>query len=468
VNTPRALRRIATATGLALGLSSCATVAPPAPPPLPVPAAWAHAPTPGAAGASALARWWLHLNDPLLARLVEQALLANPSIAGAQAALRQSRAARDVTASGLLPVLDGSASAQRSRTGDQGASNSFRAGLDASWELDVFGGRKSALAASTATVSASAASLGHVQVSTAAEVALVYIELRGTQAQLANAEESLASQLDTLQITEWRLQAGLVSSLPAEQARAAAAQTRAALPLLRTTIAQAQHALAVLVGQPPEALAAELAAAGPVPRAARDLALAIPAETLRQRPDVRAAEYQVAAALASVAEADAARLPSFRLSGSLGASAATLGSLTSGAALAGALLAGVALPLFDGGAGRARVAAQQAALDQSGAQYRATVLAALREVEDALVALQGDRERLVLLQQAAQSAGSAALLARQLYGSGLADFQSVLDTQRTQLTTQDAAARVLADLGADHVRLYKALGGGWNEEPTTR
>jgi multidrug efflux system outer membrane protein len=204
-----------------------------------------------------------------------------------------------------------------------------------------------------------------------------------------------------------------------------------------------------------------LAAAAPVPQAADDLALRIPAETLRQRPDVRAAEHQVMAAMARVSQAQAQTLPSFRLTGSLGLNALALGSLTSGSSVASSLLAGVAVPLFDGGAARAQVRSQQAAMDQAQSGYQAAVLTALKDVEDALVALRGDRERLLRLQQAAEAAGNAALMARQRFSSGLVDFQVVLETQRTQLSTQDSVATASADVSADHVRLYKALGGGW-------
>jgi NodT family efflux transporter outer membrane factor (OMF) lipoprotein len=297
-------------------------------------------------------------------------------------------------------------------------------------------------------------------------VALSYLTLRGAQTRLAIAEANLASQLDTHEITGWRLQAGLVSALDAEQSLSATEQTRAQLPVLRTSIAQTGHALAVLTGQPPAALAteltAELATTAPIPRAADDLVLSFPADTLRQRPDVRAAEQQVAAALARVAQADAARKPSFRIGGSLGLSALTLGALTDGASVVSSLLAGVSLPIFDGGAARANLRAEQAALVQAQEAYRATILTALKEVEDALVALRGDRERLLRLNLAAESARNAALMARQRYDSGLVDFQVVLETQRSQLGTQDSVASTQADLAADHVRLYKALGGGWN------
>jgi outer membrane protein, multidrug efflux system len=457
--------RAALAAGMLL-LGACASTAPrtapgTAPPTIDVPLAWSGSEATSPAAAASLATWWQRFDDAVLTGLVAQALQANTSVLSAQAALRQARALRDVSAAGLWPNVGGSASAQRSQSGGSSARNNFNVGVDASWELDLFGANRSALDTSEATLLASAASLGDVQVSIAAEVALAYITLRNAQARLRIAGDNLASQQETAQLTQWRQQAGLVTALEAEQARGAVEQTRAQLPPLHTTIAQTRHALAVLTGQPPGALTDALATAAPVPQPAADLVLSLPAETLRQRPDVRAAEHQVRAASSRVAQADAARKPNFKLSGSLGLSALTLGALTSGGAFAASLLAGVTMPLFDGGAGNAQVRAQQAAYEQAQLAYQGAVLAALKDVEDALVALRGDRERLARLEQAADASNNAAQLARQRFSSGLIDFQVVLDTQRNQLSTQDGVAGARADLSADHVRLYKALGGGW-------
>jgi outer membrane protein TolC len=157
-------------------------------------------------------------------------------------------------------------------------------------------------------------------------------------------------------------------------------------------------------------------------------------------------------------------MPNFSLSGSFGLNSATLGSLTSSESVVSTILAGVLMPVIDGGALRAQVRAQQAALDQARLVYQATVLAALTNVEDALVALRGDRERLLSLQQASEAARNAALMAHQRYASGLVDFQTVLNTQRSQLTTEDSVAIASGDVSADHVRLYKALGGGWRAD----
>jgi outer membrane protein, multidrug efflux system len=458
----------ALALSCVLVLSACASAARVAGPattdPL-VPATWSgSANGPAQTTPTSLTTWWQRFDDPTLTALVTQALEANTSVKSAQAALRQARAQADVQQAGLGPTLGASASAQRSKSGHNDASSRFQAGFDASWEPDIFGGNRAAANASEADAQASAASLANAQVSLAAEVATNVINLRGLQARLAIARSNLATQTETLQITRWRAQAGLASSLDVEQATGAAEQTQAQIPAFQTSIAQTRNALAVLTGQPPGALDDMLNRTTAIPATPPDLALSFPADTLRQRPDVRAAERRPRAALSRVAVADAARYPSFRLSGSLGLSALTLGTLTNGASLLQSVLASVSAPLFDGGASNAQLRAQQAALEQARLSYQATVLTALQEVEDALVALSGDQQRLVNLQAASAAAANAELLARQRYQSGLIDFATVLTTQRTLLSAQDSLASLQASLGTDHVRLYKALGGGWTPD----
>ena len=428
------------------------------PPELPLPASWSQA---SSSTPDALAQWWDSFNDAQLSALVTQALQANPSLRKAEAALQQARALRDAKQGALLPSLNANGSGQRSQTNEQPATNTFKAGLDASWEPDLFGAKRQALNATEADAQAQQATLADAQVSLAAEVALAYLQLRGQQSQLAIAQTNLASQQETLQLTDWRAQAGLTTSLEVEQARTAVEQTRADIPTLQANIAASQHSLAVLTGQAPNALVEQLGTAAPIPRAPEQLALAFPADTLRQRPDVRAEEARIAAALARVQVADAARYPTFSIGGSLGLSALTLAGLTNGASVLSSLLASVSLPVFDGGANAANLRAQEAALVQAQASYQSTVLAALQEVEDALAALRGHRARLQHLQSAATAAELAALLAQQRYASGLIDFQTVLTTQRTLLSAQNSVASTTTDIGTDHVRLYKALGGGW-------
>jgi outer membrane protein, multidrug efflux system len=217
----------------------------------------------------------------------------------------------------------------------------------------------------------------------------------------------------------------------------------------------------VLTGQTPGSLTALLKKPAPIPVAPNDLALAFPADTLRQRPDVLAAEWRIQAARARLSAADAARYPSINLGGSLSLSALTLGTLTDGASLVKSLLASVSLPLYDGGARDAQVRSQEAALEQAQASYQGAVLTALQDVEDALAGLRGDQARLARLQASAAAALNADTLARQRYQSGLIDFATVLTTQRTLLSAQDSVASAQASLSTNHVQLYKALGGGW-------
>ena len=460
---------------LAALLTACASLPGPTTTELPgdVPTQWSAGAARTGASATDLSVWWQRFDDSALATLITKALEANTSVKSAQAALRQARALADVQQAGLGPSVSLSGSAQRSDTGSTDAYNTFKASAGASWEPDVFGGNRASVNASETDALASAASLANVQVSLAAEVATSYINLRGLQTRLAIARSNLATQTETLQITRWRAQAGLVSSLDVEQAVTAAEQTQAQIPALQTSVGQALNALAVLTGQAPGKLNSTLGTAAPIPPAPAHLALAFPADTLRQRPDVRAAELKVQSAWSRVAMADAARYPSFSLSGSLGLSSLTLGSLTNSVSLVKSLLASVSAPLFDGGAAEAQVRAQEAALEQARATYQGTVLTALQEVENALVAIQGDSERLMRLQAAAAAATNAELLARQRYQSGLIDFATVLGTQRTLLSAQDSVASTLTSLSVDHVTLYRALGGGWTPEtdaavPATR
>lgn len=458
---------------LAMALAACATQphTPASGDPPVVPPAWTEAldAAPAEPGGERLARWWRHFGDAELSAQVEQALERNSEVRSARAALRQARAQRAVSAAGLQPTLDLAGSAQRARSDSQPAGNQFEAGVDAAWEVDLAGGLRAGLAAAEADLLASAASLDDTHVSIAAEVALAYIDLRGNQQRLAVARANLANQEETLQITRWREQAGLLTRLEVEQARTSVEQTRASLSSLEAAVAQALNSLAVLGARPAGDLRARLPeAAGEavVPRPAATLAVSLPADTLRQRPDVRAAGLRVDAARARVDEARAARYPSLRLSGSLGLSALTLGALGS-AGVAGSLLAGVGLPLFDGGARAAQVEVRDAALEQAYHEYGAAVLAALGEVENALTALRTARDSLASLDRAAEAAASADALAGQRYASGLVDFQVVLDTQRTRLDAEDAVASAAAQFAASHVQLYKALGGGWPARSAT-
>ena len=384
-------------------MAGCAGVGPVNPVPLAQtaanpPAAWHHATSaqPSVANsppAAQLATWWQAFDDPLLTQWVAQALAANPGVQETRAALQQARALRNVTVAAGGARVTASGAASRRLT-DTTAGNSFQAGLDASWEWDLFGAQRAAEAEADAEVAAAVANLGQAQVSLAAEVALTVLEWRSAQARLRLAQDSLNRLQDTLALTEWRHQAGLVSSLELAQAQTSLAQAQANLPALQTSRTQALHALAVLTGQPPAALLGSAMADGAIPQPSTQLALRLPADTLRQRPDVQAAEQRLRAAWAQAAQTRAERLPRFTFSGSLGLSSPRLSDLFDAAALTRSVLASVATTLFDAGAGQAREEAQAAAVAQARLRLDNTVLQALQEVENVLVSMQGQQQRL--------------------------------------------------------------------------
>jgi NodT family efflux transporter outer membrane factor (OMF) lipoprotein len=458
-----------------LGLTGCAAVGPDfAPPATDVPAGWnrlepSDSPVARAEAPGDLSQWWENLRDPLLSELVGEALQISPDLRSAQARLREARARRVVTAAGRYPSVTAFGSASRSGSSEQAGSgdtsNFFSAGFDASWEIDVFGGVRRSVEAAEADLESTEASLENTRVSLAAEVALNYVEVRTQQTLIGIAQANLATQSETLQLTEWRAQAGLVSSQDVEQARSNREQTRALIPALETFLAEAEHRLDLLLGRAPGTLHARLAPAGALPAMPGAIAVGIPADTLRQRPDVRAAERALAAETARVGVAEAARYPAFNLSGSIGLEALTLGALGNSGAATSSLFAGVTGPIFDAGRLRAQVEIQDALREQALVAYEQALLTALQDVENALVALARNRERTEALANATESARNAAELARQRYSAGLIDFQSVLDSERSVLLLEESLASSRASGVLELVRLYKALGGGWSPHP---
>lgn len=435
------------------------------------PAAWTYAAGVGSAATEDLAHWWQRLQDPLLATLVEEALRNNPDLRSAQAKLRESRARRDLASSNRFPTVTASITGSRNRSsaaaGSGTTNNLFSAGFDASWEPDVFGGQRRAVEAAEAELGASLASLHDVQVSLAAEIALNYIELRSFQSRLAIARNNLATQSETLQITEWREQAGLATSLDVEQARTNREQTRATIPSLSTSLTEAENRLAILLGKFPAALHDQLSTPAALPALPDEVAVGIPADTLRQRPDVSAAERRLAAETARIGQESADLYPHFTLSGSFGWKALTLGALGNAGTVASSLVGSVAQTLFDAGRIRNRIRIQGAVQEQALAAYEKTVLTALEDVENALAAYANNRERQATLRQAVQSSRNAAQLARQLYESGNTDFQKVLDSERSRLSSEDSLASAEAEGLTALISLYKALGGGWQETAET-
>ena len=453
-------------------LSGCASVGPTYVKQTPQsPAAWndLHSDSGLSAKASTvdLSRWWQQLSDPLLSSLITQGLVNNPDIHNAQARLREARARRDLAGANRFPTVTGSFSASRSKgskeVGRGETNNLFNAGFDTSWEPDVFGGLQRAVEAASADTEATQANLYGVQVSLAAEIALNYVDLRSFQSRLAIAQANLATQTETLQITDWRSQAGLATSLDVERARTNREQTLSTLPTLNEGMVEAKNRLAILLGHFPGTLDRQLSMPATLPVVPDGIGVGIPADTLRQRPDVVAAERALAAETARIGVNTARLYPSFSLSGSFGWQALTLGSLGSG--LATSVLGNATQTLFDAGRIRSSINIQTAVQEQAFATYQKTILTALEDVENALSAYANNRERLHALGNAREASRNAASLARQQYESGLVDFQQVLDTQRTLLSIEDSLASTEAGQLFALISLYRAMGGGWTEIP---
>ena len=418
------------------------------------------------AAATDLTAWWQQLGDAQLEQLIDTATRAAPDVRAAQARLRQARASRGLAVANLYPAIGASASATRSHTGraagggDQSQSL-YAAGFDASWEPSIFGGLRDAAEAARADAAAAEASLESTRASLAAEVALEYVTLRVSQQRLAIVRANVASQTETLQITEWRELAGLTTRLDVEQARTNLEQSRAAIPSLETARAEAEHRLAILTGRAPGSLRDMLREARPLPTAPDEIAVGIPADTLRQRPDVRAAELTLRAEIARTAEKEADRYPSLTLDGTFGWKGAALSALGGGSNVVRSLAASLAGTLFDGGRITGRIDVQKAVQEQAFVAWEKAILTALEDVENAMTAYANGRTRVDARRKAATAAAQAAELAALQYRAGSADFQKVLETERTLLSAQDNLASAEADVLSAVIQLYKALGGGW-------
>jgi len=453
-----------------LALSGCMSAGPDyVPPQTHVPTRWAAAAGPGlnvdTDDAHILAGWWKTLDEPMLTDLIERAAAGNRDLAQAEARVREARARRGVSEADRFPTLQAGGSATRRRgseeTGSGKTTELYSAGFDATWELDIFGGRRRALESASANLEASEYDLRDVLVSLLAEVALNYVDTRALQTRLSVAEANLRMQSETHDIARWRHEAGLATQRDVEQAKLNLEQTRSQIPALHTGIAQAGNRIAVLLGHNPGPLAGVLAKRRAIPAAPPGVAVGVPADTLRRRPEVQRAERQLAAQTAQIGVATAALYPNFSLVGSIGLEAITAGRLLTAGAMATSVGANIGWTVFDAGRIRQNIAVQTALQEQALARYEAAVLVALQDVENALVAYAAEQQRRDALSAAAAAARSAADLARHQYSAGLVDFQVVLDTQRSLLALEDQLASSQGNETSNLVRLYKALGGGW-------
>jgi NodT family efflux transporter outer membrane factor (OMF) lipoprotein len=460
---------------LALLVAGCAVGPNYRAPDTPTPDTWNSLPEAGvqfdAGDSSTLADWWRAFDDELLEQLIERAIADNRSVEQARARVIEARARRGVSAGSFFPSISGSAGASRTDSdarfdipGDDPITRNndeiYTAGLDASWELDLFGGRRRAFEAATASLGASEADLRDVLITLLGDVAVNYTSVRMTQARLAFAERNLEAQAELLQITRWRAEAGLATALEVEQAETSYHQTRAQIPSLESNLAQAMNRLAVLTGQVPGALHDQLSVRRPVPVAPSEIVAAVPADVIRRRPDIRAAERRLAAQSAQVGVATAALYPSLSFSGSIGYQSLSASDVFDGSQTERLGLS-LRIPIFQGGALRQNLRAQNAVLDQVLASYEQTVLAAFEEVENALLSWTNEQRRREALVLAVEAARRSRELALMQYNSGLVDFQTVLTADRQLISLEDSLAVSEGELTSNLIRLYKAFGGGW-------
>ena len=432
-----------------------------------VPGAWkSTSPSAAPLDTAGLARWWRRFDDPVLSRLIEEALESSPDIRSALAKIDESRARRGVERAALLPSVSGGGSGQARRSdlkqGGVTTEETWSGVMDLSWEIDLFGKLRQKVIAATADLAQTTENYYAVQVALAADVADAYVQLRATELQLDVYQRNIELRQETVQLTRWREQAGEGTTFDTQQAVSTLEEARAAIPTLQQTIAQTRNRLALLAGKTPGALDAVLAKRRSVPRPPLMLSAGIPAETLRQRPDVRAAERGVEAAVARTKSAERERYPTFTLSGSLGVEALTAGGLFSPETATATVLGNLTSPIFSAGRIRETIQVQSAQERQAVIAYETAVLKALSEVEDALIAVRRTSERLTTLDGAVASAREAATLAAQSYQAGQVDLLEVLATQRTLLSLEEQQTLAIGNRASAHIQLYKSLGGGWS------
>lgn len=451
-------------------LVGCAAVGPDyVPPEISAPKDWNTTLSGGLTGETVdprtLAAWWSTFNDPVLSKLMDSAVTGNLDLRQAQARVREARARRGIAEANRFPTInaDGSVSKNRSskETGTGAENNLFIAGFDAGWELDVFGRVRRSVEAAGAALQASQEGLHDVMVSLLAEVALNYVEVRSYQTRLSIAEANKKAQEQTYAMTVTRSETGLTSNLDVEQARYNLEETRAQIPPLLIGLEQTKNRLAVLLGENPGALRDELAARQDIPIPPPEIAVGVPADVLRRRPDVRRAEREFAAQTAAIGVAAAELYPRFTLSGSIGLEALSLDNLLKTGSRTYGIGPSFAWNIFDGGRIRQNIEVRNAIQEQALINYEASVLAALTDVENALIAYADEQLRQRSLVQAAQAAQRAVNLAEEQYRSGLTDFQNVLNGQRALLSLQNQLALSKGGVTSNLIGLYKALGGGW-------
>ena len=424
--------------------------------------------------------WWTNFNDSELDSLVGRAVRSSLDLRIAQARVREARAQYGIASADLWPTVDGSSSYARQRQskhqplvdsvplpGVPFENDVYQAGFDASWEIDVFGGKRRAKEAAGSQVLASEFGRRDVLITLLGDVARSYVDLRGYQGRLAIARENIDAQEKALAITRDRFAKGLSSDLDVQQASTVLATTRAGVPTLESSIQTSIHRLEVLLGQQPGSLQAELSQASPIPAQPPMVPVGLPSELLLRRPDIRQAERQLAAATANIGVAKSDLFPKFFLTGSAGFQSVNASDWFTSGSQFWSVGPTMQWRIFDAGRIRSNIKLQNARQEEALAAYEKTVLTAFEEVENGLVVYAKEQVRRRSLQDAVVSSQKSLDTANKLYANGLTDFLRVLDAERSLYQSQDALVQSDRTISANLIALYKSLGGGWENMETS-
>jgi len=414
-----------------------------------------------------LSRWWNVFNDPILASLINQAQQNNQDIMIALARVKEARASLSATSAGLYPSVDADGTVDWGKQSENvnplatTEQTQYSLSADAGWEIDLFGRIRRSIEAATADYQATREDHNDILITIVAETATTYLQVRTLQAQQATAHKNIESQKSMLELTEIRYKYGLATYLDVAQATQVLAGTEADLPVIRNNLAQSITSLGVLLGEPSDRLRKELQAVQPIPLPPAEVAIGIPAERLRQRPDIRKAERQLAAQTARIGVATADLYPSFSLTGTLGfTSLKTSNFFDSNSGVYG-IGPSFNWNIFDMGKIRQQIAVEDARTEQALHSYELTMLEAIKEVEDRLLGYHEQRIRMDALKHSVQASRETLNMSTKLYKDGLTSFQDVLDAQRSLLLAESDLDEARGNTSIQLVGLYKALAGGW-------
>jgi NodT family efflux transporter outer membrane factor (OMF) lipoprotein len=406
--------------------------------------------------------WWKQFNDPVLTALIDKAVDGNLTVATAKAKVREARASYKVSTGADLPSVNGTTSAKRSRNGDQSPANLVQGGLDASWEVDLFGANRRSKEAAKAGLDAAEEDLRASLVTLIGDVSVNYVNARGYQARIALSKRSAASQRQSLDLVLDKQRLGSGTELDVQNAKGQVATTETNIPDLEIAYAEAVHRLGVLTGQDPTALVGLMSNVRPVPTASFKASRGIGAAAIAARPDVRVAERNLAKATASIGIAEANRYPSISLTGSISTAGAKIGDIAKSSTISWAIGPSLSVPIFNNGKLKASVDVAKAQRDQSFLAYQAAVINGLEDVENAVVSLSQDRVKLSKVSEAAASYRSVTQLTQSSYDSGASDFLDVLSAERSLYSAESSVIQSKVSLALDYIALNKALGAGWN------